>query len=267
MHVMDLFRLNGKVAIVTGGGTGIGKAITEGLVEAGANVVIASRKLEVLEKVAEGLSRNGPRVLAVRCDLEKMEDIDNLIEKTLEEFNDIDILVNNSGRTWGMPTLEYTEEKWDQIMKVNLKAAFFLSQKIANYWVKNKKKGKILNISSLAGMGGLPEEYMPVAAYSASKGGLITLTKDLAVKLARYGINVNAILPSFFRSRMTEYAFKLGLDKSMATTIPLARPGTPDEIKAPALFLCSKASDYITGAILPVDGGMLALIMHVSLTE
>ncbi|MFB0562199.1 MAG: glucose 1-dehydrogenase [Candidatus Lokiarchaeia archaeon] len=267
MHVMDLFRLDGKVAIVTGGGSGIGKAISEGLVEAGANVVIASRKFEILEKTAEELSSLGNRVLPVRCDLEKMEDISNLVEKTLEEFNDIHILVNNSGMTWGMPSLEYSEEKWDQIMRVNLKAAFFLSQKIANYWVKNNVKGKILNIGSAAGMGGIPEEFMPVPAYSTSKAGLITLTKDLAVKWAKYGINVNAILPGFFRTRLTEFTFKKGLEKFVYSAIPLGREGKSDEIKAAAILLVSKASDYITGAILPVDGGMLAMIMNISFIQ
>ncbi|MGQ9723394.1 MAG: glucose 1-dehydrogenase [Candidatus Jordarchaeum sp.] len=266
MHVMDLFRLNGKVAIVTGGGSGIGRAITEGLVEAGANVVIASRKFETLKKVSEELSNQETRVLPVKCDLEKMEEINNLVKTTLEEFNDIHILVNNSGMTWGMSSLEYSEEKWDQIMRINLKAAFFLSQKVANYWVKNNKKGKILNISSTAGMGGIPEEFMPVPAYSASKAGLITLTKDLAVKWAKYGINVNAILPGFFRTRMTEFTFKKGLEKFVYSGIPLRREGNPDEIKAAALLLVSQASDYITGAILPVDGGMLAMVMNISFT-
>ncbi|WXG42373.1 MAG: glucose 1-dehydrogenase [Candidatus Freyarchaeum deiterrae] len=264
MNVMDLFRLDGKVAIVTGGGRGIGRAITEGLVEAGANVVIASRKLDALEKTATELSSHRTRVFPVQCDVEKMEDINNLVEKTLKEFNDIHILVNNSGMTWGMPSLEYSEEKWDKIMRVNLKAAFFLSQKVANYWVENNKKGKILNISSTAGMGGIPEEFMPVPAYNASKAGLITLTKDLAVKWAKYGINVNAILPGFIRTHMTEFTFKQGLEKNVCSAIPLRREGNPDEIKAAALLLVSQASDYITGAILPVDGGMLAMIMNIS---
>ncbi len=266
MHVMDLFRLDGKVAIVTGGGRGIGRAITEGLVEAGANVVIASRKFDVLEKTAEELSSHGFRVLPVQCDLGKMEDITKLFEITLKEFNTINILVNNSGRTWGMPTLEYTEEKWDQIIDVNLKAAFFLSQKVANYWVKNKRKGKILNISSTAGMGGVPEEFMSVPAYNASKGGLITLTKDLAVKWAKYGINVNAILPGFFRTGMTEFVYKAGMENFVISTIPFRREGGPDDIKAVALFLVSKASDYLTGVTLPVDGGILAQVMGLGFT-
>lgn len=260
MHINELLSLKNKVAIVTGGGRGIGKFIATGLAEAGADIVIASRKMENLEKTANEIRKLGVKCLPVKCDMGEQEDINNLVAATMKEFGTIDILVNNAGVTWGAPTLDFPLDKWEKIFDVNVKGVWILTQATARI-MKEKGGGKIINVSSVMGFRGSIEEAHPAVPYNSSKAAINLLTMNLAIKLARYKIYVNAIAPGFFHTDMMGY-----LDKpeakpfrdAMVMTIPIPKMGEEDDVKALAVFLASKASDYITGAIIPVDGGMLA---------
>lgn len=261
MNVNEMFSLKGKVAIVTGGGRGIGEFISAGLAEAGANLVIASRKVENCEEVGKKLAdENGIKYLAVKCDLGVKEDIDKLVDATMKEFGRIDILVNNSGVTWGAPTLEFPLDGWDKIFNVNVRGVWILTQKVANI-MKAQGGGKIINISSIFGSRGSLEIAHPAVAYNSSKAAIEVLTKNLAVKLADHKIYVNCIAPGFFHTDMMGYVFKPGMENmlnAMLSVIPLRKAGEADDIKGLAVFLASKASDFMTGAVLPLDGGMAA---------
>ncbi len=197
MKINELFSLRKMVAIITGGGRGIGKFIAGGLAEAGADVVIASRKIENCVEAAKEFEELGVKAIAVQCDLAKEEDIDNLVKSAMESFGRINILVNNAGLTWGAPTLEYPTDKWEKVINVNLRAAFLLSRNVARIMVK-QNRGKIINITSVLSFRGATEKMNAAIAYNASKGGINALTLDLAVKLARNNINVNGIVPGYF---------------------------------------------------------------------
>jgi len=261
MRLQDMFRLGGKVALVTGGGRGIGKFIAEGLAEAGADLVLASRKMKNLEAAAEEIRRNfGVRVLPVACDMGKPEEIDAMIRTVLAEFSRIDILVNNAGASWGAPTLEFPIERWDQMFNVNVRGVWILSQKVAAV-MKNQGGGNMINISSVMGFRGTEEAMHPAVPYNSTKAAVNLLTMNLAVKLAPYRIRVNAIAPGFFRTDMMAYIekpeFREVRDRILAM-IPMRRIGEADDIKAVAVFLASDASAYLTGHVLVDDGGMMA---------
>lgn len=258
MKIQELFSLKGKVAIVTGGGRGIGEFLAHGLAEEGADVVLASRKIQNCIKVAQEIEKLGVRALPIQCDLEKVEDISQMIKRTVEVFGKVDILVNNAGMTWGAPTLEYPLDKWEKVINVNLRAIFLLCRDVAKI-MANQKKGKIINISSCLSFAGATERINPAIAYNASKGGINALTLDLAVKLAKYNINVNAIAPGYFDTDLITYAKQDNeFLNEIIDRIPLGRLGLEDDIKGAAVFLASEASNYITGHILCVDGGYLA---------
>lgn len=258
MKIQELFSLKERIAIVTGGARGIGKFIATGLAEAGADVVLASRKINNCIEAAKEIEALGVKALPVQCDLEKLGDIDNLVKTAMGSFGRIDILVNNAGLTWGAPTLEYPLDRWEKVINVNLRAVFLLCKNVANVMVK-QNKGKIINITSVLSFRGATEEMNPAVAYNASKGGISALTLDLAVKLARYKINVNAIALGYFDTDLTRYTkgdkefFAKFINK-----IPMARLGAEDDIKGAAVFLASEASNYVTGHILSVDGGYLS---------
>lgn len=261
MKVNELLDLKGKVAIVTGGGRGIGKYIATGLAEAGADVVIASRKVQNCEKACDELKVIGGKTLAVKCDMASDDDIKGLVDVTMKEFGKVDILVNNAGITWGAPTLEFPLDKWDKIFAVNVRGVWVLSQTVANI-MKEKGGGKIINISSIFGSRGSIEEGHPAVAYNSTKAAIEVLTKNLAVKLARYKIYVNCIAPGFFRTDMMEYIFKPEMKAIldiMIGQIPLNMYGEEDHIKALAVYLASPASNFVTGAVIPVDGGLGAM--------
>lgn len=252
MHIFDLFKLEGKTAIVTGGGRGLGAQIAKGFAEAGANVVVCSRKLETCEEMSEEIKQLGVDSLALKCDVTNPEDVRHVVEKTLEKFGTIDILVNNSGATWAAPVEEMPLEAWNKVMNVNVTGTFLMSQEVGKVMIK-QKRGKIINIASVAGLMGTPP-IMQTIGYSTSKGAVITFTKELAVKWGKYNINVNAIAPGFFPTKMTKVLIERGKDEILAGT-PLNRLGQDADLKGAALFLASSASDYITGDILTVDGG------------
>ena len=260
MQLMEMFNLKGKTAIVTGGGRGLGKFIATGLAEAGADIVIASRKIENCEDTAAELGKLGVKTLAVKCDMGKEEDITALVDKTMSEFGKIDIVVNNAGVTWGAPTLDFPLDKWDKVFDVNVRGVWILTQKAANI-MKDNGGGKFINVSSVYGSRGSLEVAHPAVPYNSSKAAVELLTKNLAVKLASHGIHVNCIAPGFFETDMMAYIFKPEMKPMLDAVlghIPLFRVGKEDDVKGLAVFLASKASDYITGAIIPVDGGILS---------
>jgi gluconate 5-dehydrogenase len=254
MKTMDLFNLARKTAIVTGGATGLGQRIAIGLAEAGSNIVICSRKLERCQEAAQRIESLGVKALALRCDLNREEEIEDVVKGTLREFEKIDILVNNSGRTWGAPVEELDIENWKKVMDVNVTGAFLFSQKVGREMIK-QKSGKIINIASYAGLIGTDPDYMNAIPYNTSKGAIIAFTKDLAVKWAKYGIHVNAIAPGWFATEMTKWS-RENRGKKILDRILLKRFGEEDDLKGTVVFLASKASDYVTGHILCVDGGL-----------
>lgn len=261
MKLSDLLDLRGKVALVTGGGRGIGKFIATGLAEAGADLILTSRKLKNLEAAASELRDNyGGNVLAVPCDLGKEQEIDNLLNTTLGEFGRIDILVNNAGATWGAPTLEFPLDRWDQLFSVNVRSLWILTQRVAQI-MKDQGGGNIINVSSIMAFRGSEETLHPAVPYNSTKAAVNALTMNLAVKLAPYRIRVNAIAPGYFRTDMMAYIEKPDFKnqyEAMLSMIPLRRVGGMDDIKGVAVFLASDASAYMTGHIMVVDGGYLA---------
>lgn len=259
MKLEELFNLKNKVALVTGGGRGIGKFISEGLAEAGADLIITSRKMANLEATAKALSEAySVRVLPIACDLTREEEIEAMVQRALEEFPRIHILVNNAGATWGAPTLQYPLEKWDYVFNVNVRSVWILTQKMANL-MKDWGGGTIINIASTAGLRGTTEEAHPAVAYNSTKAAVIVLTKNLAVKLAPYRIRVNAIAPGYFKTDMMAHVTRNEDFYKMATAgIPLQRAGEADDMKGVAVFLASEASRFITGQTIVVDGGSTA---------
>lgn len=261
MKINELFDLTGKVALVTGGGRGLGKFMATGLAEAGADVVITSRKTKNLDAAAAEIGNEcGVKVFPFPCDISKEEDIDNLLKAAKEQFPRIDILLNNAGATWGAPTLEFPLERWDQVFNVNVRGVWMLTQKVARI-MKEQGGGNIINLSSIMGYRGAEEELFPAIAYNSTKAAIKNLTMNLAVKLAPYNIRVNGIAPGFYRTDMSLFfekpEFKESYDKLM-DKIPMRRMGDIDDIKGVAVFLASDASSYMNGHVLVTDGGFLA---------
>jgi NAD(P)-dependent dehydrogenase (short-subunit alcohol dehydrogenase family) len=257
VHVKELFDLTGKVAIVTGGGRGLGQQIAEGFAEAGANVVVCSRKEEACLEVSEKLKQLGVDSLALKCDVTSPEEVKNVVEKTVEKFGRIDILVNNSGASWGAPAEEMPLEAWQKVINVNVTGTFIMSQAVGKVMLE-QKSGKIINIASVAGLNGSNPKFMDAIGYNTSKGAVITFTKDLAVKWGPRGIHVNAIAPGFFPTKMTKVVLEQGGDAILEGT-PLRKFGTENDLKGAVLFLAAPASDFVTGAVLVVDGGTHAM--------
>jgi NAD(P)-dependent dehydrogenase (short-subunit alcohol dehydrogenase family) len=257
MKVRELFDLSGKVAVVTGGGKGIGFKMAEGLAEAGAHIVLCSRKVENCEQSAAVIAKRGVKTLALKCDVKLPSAIENVVNATVKEFGRIDILVNNSGANWGAAAEEYPLEGWQKVMETNMTGAFLFSQYAGREMIR-QKKGSIINIASIMGMIGMEGEVADAIAYSASKGALIAFTKDLAVKWAKYNIRVNAISPGWFPTDMSRWVLE-NQGAKLTAHIPMRRFGTEDELKGAILFLASEASSYVTGAILPVDGGYVSV--------
>lgn len=253
MHVLDLFKISGKTAIVTGGGRGLGEQIAVGLAEAGANVVVCSRKVEACEQVKEKLEKLGVKSLALQCDVTNPEDVKRVVQATVDEFGRIDILVNNSGATWGAPAEEMPLEAWQKVMNVNVTGTFLMSQAVGKVMIR-QQSGKIINIASVAGLGGTNPEVLNTIGYNTSKGAVITFTKDLAVKWGKYGIHVNAVAPGFFPTKMSKVILERVGEKILQNT-PLKRFGGEDDLKGAVLFLASRASDFVTGSLIVVDGG------------
>lgn len=253
MHINKLFDLTGKTAIITGGGRGLGQMMAESFAEAGANVVVCSRKLEACEEVSEQLKKIGVGSLAFQCDVSNPDDVNHVVEETLKEFGQIDILVNNSGATWGAPFLEMPLDKWQKVMDVNATGTFLFSQAVAGHMIE-RETGKIINIASVAGLKGGEGGIMDTVGYNASKGAVISFTRDLGVKLAKHNIQVNAIAPGWFPTSMSKGLLEKHEEQFLART-PAKRFGNDGDLKGLALFLATRASDYVIGQTIVVDGG------------
>lgn len=250
---MELFDLKGKVAIVTGAGKGLGLGIARALAEAGADIVgVVYGTTESTKEIIEGLGR---KYLEIQADLTKTDYIDEIVEKTKNEFGRVDILVNNAGMIYREDAINYPEKAWDDVLNLNLRTIFFLTQKVAREFVDQGEGGKIINICSMLSFQG----GIRVPAYTASKSALMGVTKALSNEWAKYGINVNAIAPGYMATDNTA-ALRADEDRSteILGRIPAGRWGTPDDMAGAAIFLASKASDYVNGHTLAVDGGWLA---------
>ena len=254
--VKELFDLKGRVSVVTGGATGLGLQMATALAEAGSNIVVCSRKQENCEEAARGLEKLGVKALGMACDVTKPAQVEAVKDATLKTFGRVDVLVNNSGKAWVAPPEELPLERWQQIMDLNATAPFICSQVFGREMIK-QKRGKIINIASIAGLQGRnPGAYSSVV-YSTSKGALVNFTRDLAVKWAQHNINVNCICPGFFVTPINEKLFQKN-PEPILREIPLHRTGGENDLKGIVVLLASDASSFMTGAIIPVDGGTVA---------
>jgi NAD(P)-dependent dehydrogenase (short-subunit alcohol dehydrogenase family) len=251
--VTKLFELTGKTAIVTGGGTGIGRQMAQGLAEAGANLVLCARKAERCEQAASELEQLGVRAIGLGCDVRDPDQVQHVVAQAVEELGGVDVLVNNAGTVWGASPEEMPLEGWQKVIDVNLTGVFLFSQAAGRVMIE-RGGGVIVNIASVAGLQGGPPEIMNTIAYNASKGGVIAFTRDLACKWAQHGIRVNSIAPGWFPSDMSGYVLERH-EERLKQHIPLGRFGGPHDLEGVVVFLASDASAYVTGHTLVVDGG------------
>ncbi len=257
MDTLDLFRLDGKTALITGGGRGLGRYMAGALADAGANVVLCSRKMEPLEEVSREIEARGGRALALECDVTEPESVEETVRGTEDAFGSVDVLVNNSGATWGAPAAEMPLDRFDQVLRVNVRGTFLMSQAVGRRMIERGSGGTIINISSIAGIVGGNPDYMQTVGYNTSKGAIISMTRDLATSWAPHGITVNAIAPGWFPTRMSG-ALMEKFEEQMLSDIPLHRFGNPEDLKGVVVFLASPAAAYITGQTIIVDGGATA---------
>lgn len=253
--IQQLFDLKGKTALVTGGSRGLGLQMAHALGEAGARIMLSSRKADELEKAVADLEAAGidARWTAADCAVEA--DIHRLADGTLERMGDIDILVNNAGAAWGAPAEDHPLDAWDKVMNLNVRGYFLLSQRVAKKSMIARKQGRIINIASIAGLGGNPPE-MQTIAYNTSKGAVVNFTRALACEWGHYGITVNAICPGFFPSKMTRGTLENLGEEKLAAHAPLKRLGDDEDLKGITLLYASDAGKHITGQWLAVDGGV-----------
>ncbi|RMF86887.1 MAG: glucose 1-dehydrogenase [Nitrospinota bacterium] len=249
---LDLFTLQGRVAVVTGGNGGIGKGMAMGLASAGADIVIAARNQEKTSQTVKEIEAMGRQALGIQVEVQRAEDVSRMVETTLDRFGRIDILINNAGIVVRKPPEELTEEEWDRVMDINLKGMFLCSKAVYPV-MKRQGGGKIINIGSMMSLFG--SGVVPV--YATSKGGVVQLTKSLAIAWAPQNIQVNAVLPGWIVTDMTSGIRTNAPERYQAISerIPAKRWGIPDDLRGLAIFLASAASDYVTGTAIPIDGG------------
>ena len=254
--VKNLFDLTGRVSVVTGGATGLGLQMATGLAEAGSNIVICSRKLEACEQAAHRIEKLGVKALGLAADVTKPDQVEVVKEATLRKFGRVDVLVNNAGKAWVAPMESMPLDRWQQIMDLNVTAPFICSQILGREMIK-AKRGRIINIASIAGLKGRDPKAYDSIVYSTSKGALVNFTRDLAIKWAQHNIQVNCICPGFFVTPINQKLFERGAEQILSE-IPLGHTGGADDLKGVAVLLASDASNFMTGAIIPVDGGSIA---------
>lgn len=255
---MNLFNIEGKTALITGGSRGLGLQIAEGIVEAGGKVILTARKIDELEQAKAHLTAMGGDVAIISCDLLDLDTIPDVATQAIDVFGGLDILVNNAGTSWVAPAEDHPTKGWNKVMTLNVTAPFVLTREIGKRVFIPARAGKVLNIASIGGLGGNRADMdMFTIAYNTSKGAIINFTRALATEWGRYNINVNALAPGFFPSKMSEELLGRIADKTLAAT-PLGRFGGNQDLKGPALFLISESARHITGQCLAVDGGATA---------
>ncbi|HNI84635.1 MAG TPA: SDR family oxidoreductase [Ottowia sp.] len=257
--VQQLFDLKGKTALITGGSRGLGLQMAHALGEAGARLMLSSRKAGDLEQAVAELQAAGIDARWIAADCSKEEDTRRLADETLERMGAIDILVNNAGASWGAAAEEHPVAAWDKVMNLNVRGYFILSQQVANGWMIPNKAGRIINIASIAGLNGNPPE-MKTLAYNTSKTAVIGFTRTLAAEWGRFGITVNAICPGFFRTKMANGLIDQLGEGKMAAAAPLGRLGDEEDLKGITLLYASDAGKHITGQWLAVDGGVSVVL-------
>lgn len=259
--IQTLFNLEGKTALVTGGSRGLGLQIAESLGEAGAKILLTSRKAADLEEAAAHLQARGIDTRWIAADASQPDEIQRVANEAMQRLGQIDILVNNAGATWGAPAEEYPLEAWDKVMNLNIRSIFLMSQAIGRLSMIPRRSGRIINVASIAGLSGSPST-MKYIAYGTSKGAVVNFTRTLAAEWGRHGITVNALAPGMFPSKMTAGTIaKVGAE-ALASGAPLGRIGDDDDLKGAALLFASAAGKHITGQILAVDGGVSAVHGH-----
>ncbi|MDP3709538.1 MAG: SDR family oxidoreductase [Polaromonas sp.] len=253
--IQQLFDLTGKTALVTGGSRGLGLQMAHALGEAGARIMLSSRKAEDLMVSAAELKAAGIDVDWIAADCSKEADIRALADETIKRFGHVDILVNNAGAAWGAPAEDHPVDAWDKVMNLNVRGYFILSQHIAKHSMIPRKSGRIINVASIAGLGGNPRE-MTTIAYNTSKGAVINFTRALGCEWGIHNITVNAICPGFFPSKMTMGTLKAMGEEKLAAHAPLGRLGDDEDLKGICVLYASDAGKHITGQWLAVDGGV-----------
>jgi len=254
LNKLPMFDLTGKVAIVTGGYHGIGRGIAEGLAEAGADLVICARNYDRCAEACAEIEKMGVKALPIRCDIGKTEDVENLVTQTVRRMGKLNILVNNAGVGGSeKPILDMSDEDWDQVMNIDLRGAFICSRAAAREMIK-EGGGKIINVASIFGF--ITTGNM--SAYCASKGGLVQLTKEMALEFVRYNIQVNVLCPGYFLTPMNRGLFESEMGKRIVQkNIPMGRLGKCEELRGTAIYLASSATDFMTGSSIVVDGGQV----------
>jgi gluconate 5-dehydrogenase len=258
MKPAQLFNLTDRIALVTGGSRGLGLQMAEALGEMGAKVAITARKANELDAAQAHMKGMGIDVLTHACDLADPAAAEPLLDKVLAQWGTLDILINNAGATWGAPAEDHPLDAWQKVINLNLTAMFVLSQLAGKKVMIPRKSGKIINIASIAGYSGTDPHFMPTIAYNTSKAGVINFTKSLAVEWARYGIHVNGIAPGVFPSKMSKGMIDRA-EQYILDHTPMRRMGTDQDLKGVTVLLASRASDFMTGVTIPVDGGFAAL--------
>jgi len=257
MPLKQLLDLTGRTALVTGGSRGLGLQIAEGFLEMGARVVVSARKVDELERAVERLSKLGSASW-IAADASEPGEVARLADEAVARLGHVDILVNNAGATWGAPAEDYPTEAWDKVMNLNIRAVFLLTQAVGRASMIPRRSGRVINVASIAGLFGSPPGTMSTIAYNTSKGALVNFTRALATEWGRHGINVNALAPGFFPSKMTKGLINAVGADTLAAYAPLKRLGGDEDLKGAALLFASDAGRHITGQILAVDGGASA---------
>ena len=255
----QLFSLAGKTALVTGGSRGLGLQMAEALGEQGARIVLSARKQGELDEAVAHLKARGVDVSAIAVDLSDDAQVAPFVAEVLERLGHIDILINNAGASWGAPAEDHPLEAWDKVMNLNVRSMFLVTQMVGKLSMIPRQYGRIINISSIAGLAGNPPSTMKTIAYNTSKGAVVNFTRTLAGEWGRYGITVNSIAPGFFPSKMTKGVLATIGEETLAKEAPLGRIGDDEDLKGATLLFASDAGKHITGQILAVDGGVTAV--------